>query len=259
MKGPSAADGRRRKANLRLSPMFPSLTTNEADKLLDLQSESRTFRRGQDIITEGRRCTTLFVIIEGAVFRYRVLRDGQRQIISLLLPGDFAGLRSCFLESAPFSVKALTRSVLGVIPFVRVLELFNGDPRLAAKLFCAYSCKTVICAEHLVAVGRRSALERIAHLFLELLIRLQLAGLANEKSFRLRLTQEVISDMLGLSKPYVSRVLQELRSKGLVSISGERVVIEDIEELSALADFKKTYLEPRSITELLADRADPLH
>lgn len=258
MAAPSAASRRRKKSNVRLSPTFPSLTTDEADLLLNLQSESRTVRRGQEIITEGRRCTTLFILTEGIAIRYRVLRDGQRQVISLLLPGDLAGLRSCFFESAPFSVKTVTKCIFGLVPFVRVIELFDNRPQLAAKLFCSSLCETVICADHLVAVGRRSAVERVAHFMLELLTRLQVLGLADERSFRLRLTQEIIGDVLGLSKPYVSRVLQELRHNGLVNISGEFVVIENIEELSDLADFKTTYLEPRSITQLLANHADRL-
>ena len=110
-------------------------------------------------------------------------------------------------------------------------------------------------AERLIAIGRRPAPERIAHLLLELLTRLQTVGLADERSFRLPLTQEVISDVLGLSIPYVNRVLQQLRAAGLVRISGHQVVVENIEELSAVADFEQTYLKPLPIAELLADQA----
>jgi DNA-binding transcriptional regulator LsrR (DeoR family) len=82
---------------------------------------------------------------------------------------------------------------------------------------------------------------------------LQLIGLADERSYRLPLTQETISDALGLSIPYVNRVLQQLRRDGLVTIKDQLVVIENIEELSALADFEQTYLRPLSIAELLAE------
>lgn len=232
-----------------------ALTADEATALFDLQSMSRNIRRGQEIISEGRRCTTLFVLTEGIAIRYRILRDGQRQILNLLLPGDFAGLRSCFFESALYSVKTLTKSVIAPVPLSRLIGLFNSHPQLAAKLFWSFSCETAICAEHLVAVGRRSALERVAHFLLELLTRLQSVGLADERSFRLPLTQEVISDLLGLSIPYVNRVLHQLRDSGLVRINEQLVVIENIEELSILADFEHNYLKPHSITALLAEYA----
>ena len=98
-------------------------------------------------------------------------------------------------------------------------------------------------------------MERIAHFLLELLTRLQLVGLAGERSYRLPLTQELISDTLGLSIPYVNRVLHQLRDDGLVSIKDQRVVIENIEELSALADFDHAYLRPQSIAEFMAEHA----
>ena len=60
----------------------------------------------------------------------------------------------------------------------------------------------------------------------------------------LPLTQEMISDALGLSIPYANRVLQELRLEGLVTIKDQHVVIEKMEELAALADFKQAYLRP---------------
>ena len=135
------------------------------------------------------------------------------------------------------------------------MGLFDHHPRLAAMLFWSFACEKAVLAEHLVAVGRCSAVERVAHFLLELLTRLQLVGMADERSFRLPLTQELISDTLGLSIPYVNRVLRQLRDDGLVSIKDQLVVIENIEELSALADFERSYLKPPSDTEFMADHA----
>ncbi|HZC55119.1 MAG TPA: helix-turn-helix domain-containing protein [Xanthobacteraceae bacterium] len=78
-------------------------------------------------------------------------------------------------------------------------------------------------AEHLIDVGRRSALERVAHFLLELLTRLQAIGLADERSFQMPLTQELIGDALGLSVPHVSRTLRQLREDDLVAVEGQRV------------------------------------
>lgn len=93
----------------------------------------------------------------------------------------------------------------------------------------------------------------MAHLLLELLTQLQAIGLADERSYRLPLTQETISDALGLSIPYVSRVLHQLRDAGLLRIEDHTVIIDDIEELAALADFKRAYLQPLPIAEFMAE------
>jgi DNA-binding transcriptional regulator LsrR (DeoR family) len=64
------------------------------------------------------------------------------------------------------------------------------------------------------------------------------------------LTQELISDALGLSIPYVNRVLRQLRQDGLVTIKDQVVVIDNMEELVELADFQMRYLRPLSIADL---------
>src|SRR5437763_14890291 len=117
------------------------------------------------------------------------------------------------------------------------------------------SCEAAIYAERLIAVGRRTALERVAHFLLELLTRLQAVGLADERSFRLPLTQELIADALGLSIPYVNQVLRQLRDDGLVCIKDKLVVIKDVGARSALADFERHYLKPLSIIDLMNEAA----
>ena len=235
-----------------IEPVLPPIAS-EAAVMLNLKSVSRSVRAGQEIVTEGKRCNAVFLISEGIAIRYRILRDGQRQILNFLLPGDFAGVTSCRFESALYSIKTLTQTTYSPIPLPRLLGLFDSHPRLAAKLFWSFSCETAMLGERLIGVSRRSATERIAHFLLELLTRLQSVGLADECSYRLPLTQEMISDVLGLSIPYVNRVLQQLREAGLVHIKDQRVVVDNFEELAALADFERSYLKPLSITEMVPE------
>lgn len=250
----------RRKAsiNRRLSPSSLPPAAAEAATILDLKSTGRPVRPGQEIISEGRRCNTIYLFIEGMAIRYRILRDGQRQILNFLLPGDFAGVTSCRFANALWTVKVLTPSVVAAIPLTRFISLVDTNPGLAATLFWSFSWETAILGEHLIAVGRRSAQERVAHLLLELFSRLRRLGLADERSYRLPLTQEMISDALGLSIPYVNRVLHQLRDAGLVRIKDQLIVIENIEELSSLADFEHAYLRPLSISEFVAAQNRPV-
>ncbi|MGE5268826.1 MAG: Crp/Fnr family transcriptional regulator [Thiohalocapsa sp.] len=226
---------------------------SELAVLLDLDAVSRHVGAGREIISEGKRCRNVFLLTSGIAIRYRILRDGQRQILNFLLPGDFAGVTSCRFDHALYTVKTLAPSVVAPVPVQRLLGLFETHPQLAAKLFWSFAGETAILAEHLIAVGRRTAAQRIAHLLLELHGRLRRIGLAGERSYRLPLTQEMISDALGLSIPYVNRVLQQLRLDRLVTIKDQLVVIDNMEELAALADFEQLYLQPLSIAEAAAD------
>ncbi|HZK91549.1 MAG TPA: Crp/Fnr family transcriptional regulator [Stellaceae bacterium] len=234
----------------RLSQLVP-LAPDEAEILRDLQSATRTVQRHRDIITEGRHYGSLFIILEGNGIRYRILHDGRRQIVNIVLPGDIVGVLGPFIESSLYSTRALTEMLVAVVPFTRINALFASHPRLLTKILWWFSCESAIYAEHLVDLGRRTALERVAHFLLELLTRLQSVGLAEDRSYKIPLTQELIADALGLSIPHVNRVLRRLREDGLVVVEDQRVTVKDIEGLSELADFDPAYLSRFSGGEFL--------
>ena len=219
-----------------------TLSAAEAKLLRDLQSAPRRIARGREMVVEGRRYDGLLILLEGAALRYRVLNDGRRQILNIILPGDFIGFPGCFFESALYSIAALSDCAVSPVSFSRLLGLFESHPRLGAAIFWSLSCETAMYAEHLIGIGRRSALERIAHFLLEMLMRLQTVGLADECSYRLPLTQELLADALGLSLQYVNQTLRELREEGLVRVERQQVTITDLDGLTALADFQRTYL-----------------
>jgi len=234
----------------KLSQFMP-ISPDEAVILGELQSNTRVVQRNRDIVTEGKNYGSLFVLIEGIAIRYRILHDGRRQIVNIVLPGDVVGVLGSFFDSALYSTKSLTESVISTIPMSRLTGMFETHPRLVAKIFWSFSCETAIYAEHIIDLGRRSALERIAHFLLELLTRLQFVGLADERSYQIPLTQELIGDALGLSIPHVNRVLRRLRDDNLVAIEDQRVTIRDMEGLSELADFEPNYLRRFTVAELL--------
>jgi CRP-like cAMP-binding protein len=231
---------------------FAGLSADDIAVLDTLHATTRVVRRNRDIVTEGRSYEMMFVLLEGSAIRYRVLRDGRRQILNILLPGDFIGFPGCFFENALYAITALSDVVICPVPFTVLIGLFEARPRLAATIFWSFACEAAIYAERLIDVGRRSALERVAHFLLELLTRLRTVGLGDENSYRMPLTQELIADALGLSVPHVNRTLRQLRDDGLVTIEEQRVVIKDIDAMSALADFDTSYLShfriPASLT-----------
>jgi len=234
----------------RLAQLVP-VSSDEVAILAELQSNTRTVQRNRDIIMEGRSHGSIIIIMEGSAARYRILHDGRRQIVNIALPGDIVGILGPFIESSLYSTKALSETVISTIPFIRINSIFETHPRLVSKIFLCFSCELTIYAEHLVDLGRRSAEERIAHFLLELLTRLQSVGLAEEQSYKLPLTQELIADVLGLSIPHVNRVLRRLREDNLVVLEDQRVTVMNIAGLSELADFEPGYLSRFSGSELL--------
>jgi CRP-like cAMP-binding protein len=216
---------------------FIELTPQERAYLAAMQADFLTTPAGVDIIRAGQTYRCIYVLCQGMAIRYKVLPDGRRQVLSLVLPGDFVGLPGGLFERSLYSISGLTGTVACALPFEVVFELFRRQPRLAAAMFWMSEHDAVLFAEHLVGVGRQSAYERVARLLLELLFRMRMAGLADERSYTLPLTQELIADTLGLSVPHVNRTLKRLREDELILLEGSRLTCLDIPALSRLADF----------------------
>lgn len=230
---------------------YLTLSAAEIEFLTELHEPRRKIARHREVIVAGRRYDELFILCSGIVSRYKVLQDGKRQILNLGLPGDLIGLPSCLFDVAVNSVSALTDVVLSPVAFVKLFSLFARFPRIATALFWTSACEAAIYGEHLVNLGRRSAYERLAHLILELLVRLRAVGLGDDVSYTLPLTQELMADVLGLSVPHVNRIIRNLRDEGLATIEGQRVVIHDVASLSTLAGFEERYLSRQRIPGLL--------
>ena len=218
------------------------LSQVEVTFLRDLHGTKRRFDRHRDIIAQGRPYRSVFILCSGFAWRYKILPDGKRQLLGFGLPGDLIGFPACFFENAVNATGSLTEVVVATVPFTTLYDLFARFPRIAIALFWISAREAAIYNEHLVDIGRRSAYERLAHLILELLVRLRAVGLAEELSYSLPLTQELIADVLGLSGPHVSRMLRLLREEGLVTVDGHRLTIMDLELLTLLAGFDGDYL-----------------
>lgn len=217
---------------------FIDLTARERARLEELQTDFVKIRAGIDIMTAGHAYRCIFTLNRGMAIRYKVLHDGRRQILSLVLPGDFVGLPGGLFDNCLYSIASLTEAVSCSIPFGTLFDLFQHYPRLGTAMFWLAGHEAALYAEHLVGVGRQSAYERVAHFLLELLFRLQIAGFAeDDRSYALPMTQELMADTLGLSVPHINRTLRRLREDGLISIEGSRVTCLDVSALSRVSDF----------------------
>lgn len=222
---------------------FVALTEVDLDTLARFHRRRRTFLPGHEMIHEGQSNASAFILAEGWALSYKILPDGERQIVDVQIPGDFLGLRSVLFRTADHSIEAVTRIEASEVLATDILDAFAHAPRLATAVLWAASRDEAMVVEHLVNIGRRSAEERMAHFLLELGSRLMLVGLADKTGFACPLTQYHLADALGLSAVHVNRVLRHLRDDGLVTFQKGQVVFDDIERLRKMAGFDTAYLD----------------
>ena len=225
------------------------LSEAERQVLVDSAGPRIEYPAGSDIVREGDRPDRSALLVAGFATRYRLLADGQRQITAIHVPGDFVDLHSLLLQVMDHSVGALSACSIVTYPHAGLRHITSSFPHLTRLLWLSTLIDGAIHREWLVAMGRRSALQQLAHLVCELHVRLEVAGLVRDGQFHLPITQSELGDALGLSVVHVNRLLQNLRSAGLIAWRGQTVGSPDWAALSALAEFDPRYLhlelEPR--------------
>jgi CRP-like cAMP-binding protein len=225
------------------------LSGEEKQALKSAVARVKEARMDEDLVREGDRPSESTLLLEGFAARYKLLRNGRRQITALHIPGDFVDLHSFLLKTMDHGVVALTPCRVGLVPHSTLREITETYLHLGRLLWLSTLIDAAIHREWLVAMGRRPALSQIAHLLCELFLRLQTVRLTQHMSFELPLTQAELGDVLGLSTVHVNRVIQQLRADGLVTWSEQRIAIEDWAQLQEVAEFDPTFLnldnEPR--------------
>ena len=199
------------------------------------------------IIDEGEEPHLVNIVLSGWGCRYKILPDGRRQIIALLLPGDMCDPYVFLLRTMDHALGTLTPVTLARAPAQAIRDLTASGPELAEAMWWQMLEAVEIQREWTVSLGRRTAVERLAHLFCELSTRLSALGLTNDADCDMPLTQNDLADAMGISTVHVNRSLQELRAAGLVELRRKRLTILNRTALMDLAMFDPAYLHRRFV------------
>lgn len=202
---------------LRGRPTFRDFAPEELSFVSSFKMTELLVEAGSPIIVEGERHPQLYTALGGWGFRYKILEDGRRQILNYILPGDLIGLQGNLMSEMLHSVEALTRMTLCIFERERLTTLFRNHPSLAYDLTWIASREESMLDEHLLSIGRRTALERAAYLLAFLNHRAKVTGVFTADGPKvLPLTQQHVADTLGLSLVHTNKTLKRLSEMGLV-------------------------------------------
>ncbi|RUR28342.1 Crp/Fnr family transcriptional regulator [Vreelandella andesensis] len=222
---------------------FVALSRSDLSLLSGLHRRRKTLVAGRDLVHQGQSDQIAYILASGWVCSYKILSDGSRQIVDFQIPGDFLGLRSALLHTSDHGIESVTNIEVSEILVKDLLDVFAQNLRLATAVLWAASRDEAMVVEHLVNIGRRSAVERMAHFLLELGSRLTLVGMGDKSGYTCPLTQYHLADALGLTAVHVNRVLRQLRENGLLTFRNGVVTFDNYQELATLVNFDPTYLD----------------
>ncbi len=225
--------------NLRLrSPM----SDDDADAIRQLPHAMRTLEAGTYTVREADSSPACGLLISGFAYRQKTSSDGDRQIVSVLIPGDALDFQNLYLDVSDHSVQMLTRGEVAVIQRADLQALIRARPAIGRAIMVNVLTEASILREWVLNVGQRSGKDRAAHLLCEFAIRLKAAGLSEDYGYELPMTQEQLGDALGLTPVHVNRMLKALQADGLITRTKRVVQFPNWEAMRGIAGFNERYL-----------------
>src|SRR6185295_10253979 len=176
------------------------------------------YRKDEEIYGEDEPADYVYQVIRGAVRTYNLLSDGRRQIGAFLLPGDVFGLESG--TNHRLAAEAIIDTTVRLVKRSSLEHAAGVDVQVARKLWSMTAGELRHAEDHMLLLGRKNAMERVANFLLEMDARIAVAGM-----MALPMCRRDIGDYLGLTLETVSRALSQLSDQGVLVFSSARQIV----------------------------------
>lgn len=210
------------------------LPAADVERLDALVQQRLPIDHGHALFHSGEDFRNLYVVRSGSVRTTQVGAPGEEQVIGFHLPGELLGLDAISTGTHQCTAVALDRTSVCAVPFARLEQVAERVPSLQQQLLRIVSREMVEEHNHLAALGRRSARERLALFLYSLSVRLERSGQAGDR-FSLTMSRGDIASYLGLALETVSRLMTRLAEEGVIAIDRRHLRILDRSALAAAA------------------------
>lgn len=220
-----------------------SLSADEQQAILALPFTPQHVQANRDFVKKGDLVGHSSFVLEGVVGAFEQNRHGDRQIVAVYIDGDMIDLHSVALPEAISALQALGPATILKVSHSALLKIARDYPNIAEAFWRECAADTGILREWVVNVGRRDARTRMAHFFCEMGCRWARATPANGTRMPYSLTQQQLSEILGMTPVHVNRTLQGLRHDRLLDTLERSIMrILDWKALASAGDFHAGYL-----------------
>lgn len=223
---------------LRANTQFRPFATDELKFVSSFKRGELVAEAGSAILSEGAHSAQLFTLLSGWAFRFKTLPDGRRQILNYVLPGDLVGLQGSVIGEMQHSVETLSPAVFCVFQRDKLSSLYRNHPGLGFDVTWLAAREERMLDEHLLSVGRRSALERAAYLIAFIYERAARIGIAPGEPLFIPITQQHVADTLGLSIVHTNKTLRRLGEQGLIRWHDKACEVVNVEGLREIAEWE---------------------
>lgn len=209
------------------------LHRNDLQTLDSIIKRSKPLTRGQTLYAMAENFDSLFVVRSGAFKTTLTAADGREQITAFYLPGDLIGMDAIHTGQHQATATALTSSSVCALPYSQLQELSQAIPALQQQIYNRLSKELASDKQLLMALGQKTAMEKLVGFLLALSRRFEERGYA-ANSFQLPMSRIDIANHLGLAIETVSRLLGQLVNDGLIVCEGKMIALRDKSRLKIL-------------------------
>ncbi|GGB80170.1 Crp/Fnr family transcriptional regulator [Flavobacterium suaedae] len=208
-----------------------ALNKNELLKLANCKS-SYTIKKGEPIFSEGEKIQGIFCIKDGVCKMTKLSENGNEQIVKLIAKGELLGQRSLISEE-PVNLGAVALEDMEVcfIPKAEVMGFFNENNEFSMNVMRTICGDLKSADDHLVNMAQKSVKQRLAELLLYLHDKF---GTNEDKSLKIKLSREEMAGIIGTATESCIRLLSEFKKKGVIEISGKKIILADIAGLKSV-------------------------
>lgn len=191
---------------------------------------------GTTLLMEGSNSPQLFTALRGMGLRYKLLSNGNRQVVNFVLPGDFVGLQAEVMGEMKHSVMAVSSMTLCVFDRAEMWMMFKQQPHLAYELTWLAAMEEHFLGEALTSIGRMSAVQRMCWGLTRFFARCRQLDLVSNEGCPFPYKQQDLADALGLSLVHTNKTLIKLRDRQILSIRNGTLRIPDVGRLVEMMD-----------------------
>jgi CRP-like cAMP-binding protein len=186
------------------------------------ESNAMAYRKSQVIFSQGDPADAVYYVQKGKVKLSVFSRQGKEAVIAILESGDFLG-ESCLAGQAlrTASATAMSDSLVLRLPKASAIRMLQEEHAFSRMFISHLLARNVRIEEDLVDHLFNSSEKRLARALL-LLANFGRPG-DSGPALILNITQEVLAEMVGTTRPRISFFLNKFRKLGFIQYSGRRL------------------------------------
>ncbi len=214
---------------LKQSHLFSSLTELQLDRVYR-HSQIVRLKDGQQLFAQGEEVTNFYLVLSGKIKLYRVSPDGQEKIIEIVPQGEVFAEALMFMDQPyyPVSAAALSDTAVVGIDAKDFKTMLWDSVETCLLLLGAMSFRLRKLVHEIDTLTLHSGTCRVASYLLQ-------HAPDNKECFNLEIAKSVISARLSVKPETFSRIIKNLRERGVLSIDGNKITIHDREALRELS------------------------